>query len=545
MPGARKEPGARKDPAARTDSAARKDPTDAPGPGEPASPRRPPNILLITSDQQHWRTLGRVNPEIHTPHLDRLAAEGTAFDRAYTPNPTCTPTRASLITGTYPSQHGAWTLGTRLPEHVPTLGGHLAAAGYRTALVGKAHFQPLRGTPEHPSIEAYPLLQDLDFWRDFHGPYYGFDHVELARNHTSEAHVGQHYALWLEEEKGCRDWRRYFRPPTGTLGEDVAHSWPIPEELHYNTWIAERTGALLAEHQRSGPRSEQPFFCWASFLDPHPPYLVPAPWDTMYDPDALTIPTGTHGEHERNAPHFGLTQHPDPDFSPWQESGHLVHGLHSHLLPEEERRRLVATYYGMVSMLDAAVGSLLARLAQLGLDRDTIVVFTTDHGHFFGQHGLQAKGPFHYEDLLRVPFLVRWPGRVPAGRATDALHSLVDLAPTLLGLAGLEVPRAMTGVDQGAVWTGAARAARDHVLCEFHHEPTTVHLRTYVERRHKLTIYQDRTYGELFDLVDDPGETRNLWDDPDAATLRSELLLRYAWAEMAREALPMPRVAVA
>ena len=102
-----------------------------------------PNILLITSDQQHWNTLGFLNPEIKTPALDKLAHEGTVFSRAYCVNPTCTPTRATMITGKYPSQHGAWSLGTKLPESETTVGGLLTKAGYRTALVGKAHFQPL------------------------------------------------------------------------------------------------------------------------------------------------------------------------------------------------------------------------------------------------------------------------------------------------------------------------------------------------------------------------------------------------------------------
>ena len=115
-----------------------------------------PNILLITSDQQHWNTLGCLNPEIQTPHLDTLAEQGTLFNRAYCPNPTCTPTRASIITGKYPSQHGAWSLGTKLSEDEHTVGEDFTDAGYRTALVGKAHFQPLHGTEEFPSLESYP-----------------------------------------------------------------------------------------------------------------------------------------------------------------------------------------------------------------------------------------------------------------------------------------------------------------------------------------------------------------------------------------------------
>lgn len=168
-----------------------------------------PNLLLITSDQQHWSTLGVLNPKIKTPNLDRLAAMGTNFTRAYCPNPTCTPTRASLITGMYPSTHGAYTLGTKLDERVPTLGDHLRPHGYRSTLIGKAHFQPLRSTPDCESVESYPTLRDLGFWRRFnetHTPWYGFDRVELARNHADESHVGQHYAIWLEE-RGLTDWR--------------------------------------------------------------------------------------------------------------------------------------------------------------------------------------------------------------------------------------------------------------------------------------------------------------------------------------------------
>lgn len=157
------------------------------------------NILFITSDQHHYMCMGYNDPKIKTPNLDRLAKMGIIFDRGYCPNPTSTPTRASMITGKYASQHGAWSLGTKLSEKELTVGECFQKAGYRTALIGKAHFQPLEGSMEYPSCEAYPILQDLDFWRKFNGPFYGFEHIELCRNHTDEAHVGQHYAIWMEE----------------------------------------------------------------------------------------------------------------------------------------------------------------------------------------------------------------------------------------------------------------------------------------------------------------------------------------------------------
>ncbi|MDR6551110.1 sulfatase-like hydrolase/transferase [Paenibacillus qinlingensis] len=497
-----------------------------------------PNILLITSDQQHWNTIGAFNPELSTPNLDRLVNEGTTFTRAYCPNPTCTPTRSSIITGQYPSQHGAWTLGTKLLEDRHTVGEDFKKADYRTALVGKAHFQPLKGTEEYPSLESYPILQDLDFWKTFDQPFYGFDHVELARNHTNEAHVGQHYALWMEE-KGLTNWRDYFLAPTGTMDPNQLHHWDIPEEFHYNTWIAERTNALLEQYQQS----DEGFFLWSSFFDPHPDYLVPSPWDTMYDPEKLTIPTVTPGEHDKNPPHFRLTQEENPDFSHLKESGHGIHGYQSHSrLPESERKQLVATYYGMISCMDAHIGRILDRLEELGLAENTIVVFTTDHGHFFGQHGLQYKGGFHYEDLIKLPFIVRYPGHVPAGTTSNAIQSLVDLAPTFLSMAGLPIPCFMTGVDQSSVWTGQAERVRDHAICEFRHEKTTIHQKTYVNDRYKLTVYYNQTYGELFDLQEDPGEIRNLWDEPAFKELKADLLLAYIWAELGKEPVAMPRI---
>ncbi|MFW5802578.1 MAG: sulfatase [Verrucomicrobiota bacterium] len=495
-----------------------------------------PNILLLTSDQQHWATLGVLNPEIETPNLDRLAAQGALFTRAYCPNPTCTPTRASMITGQYPSQHGAYSLGTKLLEDRHTVGEDFQEGGYRTALVGKAHFQPLKGTAEFPSLEAYPTLQDLDFWRGFHGPFYGFEHVELARNHVDEGHVGQHYAIWMEE-KGLKDWRKHFCAPGGT-NEAQQHDWTIPEEYHYNTWIAERSCKLMEQYARDGDN----FLLWSSFFDPHPPYLVPEPWASMYDPAKLTVPQAVEGEHEDSPALTKITQEVDPDVSPWRQSGLALHGCHSHLHDRDELAKDIAVYYGMVSCMDKYIGVILDKLDELGLTDDTLVVFTTDHGHFFGQHGLVAKGPFHYEDMIKLPFIARWPGQIPAATTNDSLISLVDLPPTFLSACGLNVPYAMTGIDQTEVLRGNARPERDHVIVENRHDVDSVNVMTFVEERYKITVYCKESCGELYDLREDPGELRNLWNVPEFADLKQRLLLRFVQAEMAKAPVPMPRV---
>lgn len=513
------------------------------------------NILFITSDQQHWSAMGFLNPEVRTPNLDRLARRGMYFNRAYTVNPTCTPTRASWITGMYPSQHGAYSLGTKLMAHVPTVGDAFQEHGYRTGLVGKAHFQPLKTTAEYPSLEAYPVLQDMDFWRDFNGPFYGFERVELARNHTDEAHVGQHYGLWMES-KGYVNWRDYFHPipqayrvavDTQTESKHsprkVGEAWEIPEEIHYNTWIAERTNALMEDYAATGDR----FFLWASFFDPHPQYMVPEPYASMYDPAEVTVPEHTDGEFDDKPPYFALSQQENPDFSAYQtdEGSNVLHGARSHLASHDVKAQKIATMYGMMTMLDKYVGVILDKLDELGLAGDTLVVFTTDHGDFWGQHGLTAKAIHHYEDLLRVPMIVSLPGVVPEGVSSSALQSTVDLAPTFLSFAEIPIPRFMTGLDAAKVWTGEAESHRDHVIVENRHNPTTMNMKTYIDNRYKMTIHFNRSYGELYDLAADPGELKNLWDMPDAQDLKRDLLLKFLYADMAIEPMPMPRIAAA
>ena len=506
-------------------------------------PSKPPDILLITSDQQHHGTIGAVNDRIRTPALDRLCGEGTRFDRAYCPNPTCTPTRASIITGMMPSQHGAWSLGTKLFEDVPVVGDRFQQAGYYTALVGKAHFQPLASRGGMESLECQPTLGDLDFWRGFNGPWYGFEHIEVGRMHGYESHAGQHYALWMEEN-GLANWRDYFMssPPSSDPQKSqrlsASRTWALPEQFHYTRWTGERAIAQIEK----AAAEDRPFFIWSSFHDPHPPYVAPEPWAGMYAPDEMIPGRLTEGEHDKNPPHFAMTQEENPDFGRYFAPDTRLHGAYSHLRDPAELRKDIACYYGMISFMDQEIGRILAALDRLGRAGNTLVVFSSDHGHLLGAHGLIAKAIHHYEDLLRVPFIVRWPGKVPAGRSSDTIQNLVDLAPTFLTAAGLEVPLVMTGVNQLGTWCGG-EAGRTYSITENHHGTHKCHMRSYVDRRYKITVYRFGADGELFDLQEDPGEVNNLWHDPAAAELKLRLLHEFMQATLRDEQMRMPRVA--
>jgi len=459
----------------------------------------PPNILLITSDQQHYSTLGSVNPHIQTPAFDRLAREGTRFDRAYCNNPVCSPSRSTLITGQYPSWHGCWTIGVKLPEDVPTVGDVYQQHGYVTSLIGKAHFQPLASSPDEVSIECQPTLRDLEFWRNFRGPWYGFRHVETARMHADEYHAGGHYGLWMEEQ-GLTNWRDYFKHyPLRDDEKQRQHKWELPQEYHYSTWTADKTIDYMRQHHAE----RKPFFCWSSFHDPHPPYLVPEPWDTMYDPADMPIGQHADGEFDDKPPHFAMTRDPDADWSVYQETPFGNHGMSYQVQDETLLRKNMAVYYGMTSFMDQQIGRILDSLDDMGIADNTIVVFTSDHGHFLGQHGLIAKAVHMYEDLVRVPMLVRWPGHVPAGATSDALQGLIDLPTTFLAASGIDVPGQMQGVNQLDVWRGSADSARDDVIIEHRHQPTAVHMRSFVTSQYKITVYRDHEYGELYDFDND------------------------------------------
>src|SRR5699024_2336883 len=218
------------------------------------------------------------------------------------------------------------------------------------------------------------------------------------------------------------------------------------------------------------------------------------------DADALSDLEGDQSEHTKNPEHFQLTQEENPDMSSYEETGYMMHGMHSHVLDKETIKKNKALYYGMVSFTDKYIGKILDHLEELGIMENTLIVFTSDHGHLFGQHDMHYKGPFHYEDLLRVPFIVQYPGKVPAKTTSHAMQSLVDVAPTFLRCAGLDIPGRMTGVDQLDVWSHSKARERDTGIRVNANAPEPLNLRTYVGERYKITVYYNQTHGELFDL---------------------------------------------
>ena len=495
------------------------------------SVERPRNVLWILTDQQRHDAFGAAgNRVVRTPNIDRIAASGVRLSRSYCNNPVCMPSRASLHTGRYPRAHGSWANGVSLPEGERTLADALGGTDYRTALVGKAHLQSVKEPyePSHAvSIESMNRRngvpgEDVDrFWRSWTGPYYGFEWVQLALQHGDRTIGGGHYDLWVRETHPDQvDLLQRGRAVKNF--DNPLQTWHSPMRAEARLRAVDRRGfrvvpsTSIATNRSSSSQLPRParasLSARAVLADVRPGgHFATASEPGRARSDAAPLPQLLHGPSAGGRlPPSGLTG-PIPDA--------VLRDL-----TEMDLRQMMAAYYGLVSLTDAAIGLILDELDRLGLVEDTLVVFGSDHGELFGDHGLVFKGPYHYEGLVRIPTLLSAPGALPAGTVADGLASSVDIVPTILDLLEVPVPDGVQGTSLVASLTDSGAApARDWALVEFRENAHDFHAKTIVTARHKLTHYPGIPFGELFDLEDDPGEYENRWDDPAYSSLRAEL----------------------
>lgn len=487
--------------------------------------QHPFNVLLITTDQQRVDSLSCYGSSFtQTPHLDRLAEEGARFDRAYCANPVCTPARASIFSGQYLSKHGAWNVGMNVPQDLHLLSHHLGAAGYTTHYIGKAHFQAFGARPE----QTYEAIHDWEtHYPAFHGPYYGFERVELALGHTLYGIAG-HYGAWVRSHISESEVNAF--KSARRLGEHNfegnAWDWHLPTALHNSTWTAERAVDFLKNHD-----PDQPFFLSLGFQDPHHPHCLPMDFTRRVDPALVPLPRYTEGELDDKPPHFNLARQGKLEGSLYRGEYPVAGqggGANFELVEEAEARLGRAYYYSMVRLIDQQMGRVLNCLDEQGLSANTLVIFTTDHGELLGDHGLWMKGPFHYEELVRIPLLMRLPGVIPSGIHIQGLASQVDLAPTVLAILGKHLPSLSPlpeadGVDLLPVLTGTKPTVQEAVIVECVDDPHGLRLKTVITAGEKMTVYHNQPFGEYYDLKADPGELLNRWSDPAYAPQRQRL----------------------
>jgi arylsulfatase A-like enzyme len=507
-----------------------------------------PNFLFIITDQHRADHLGCYgNRIVRTPNIDGLAARGTRFERFYTATPICMPNRATFMTGRMPSLHGSRHNGIPLSLTATTFVDIMRAAGYDTALVGKCHLQsisatvPTIGMPESDpnKTRAPEHLREADrtwlshgrydqelrsTWRrdaDFELslPYYGFSHVELAVGHGDE--VTGHYERWLNARCGDGDSLRGRQNQLPGNHYIAPQAWRtrIPEGLYPSSYVAERTIAYLEQH---AAEEASPFFVQCSFPDPHHPFTPPGKYWDMYDPAEIPLP-----------PSFNSGEHPLPPhlqqlYVEREQAQANRDGQRTFAVTDRETREAIALTYGMITMIDDAIGRILQRLSALRLLENTIVIFNADHGDFMGDHQLLLKGALHYQGLVRMPFIWSDPRAKNSGTSNSGLCGTIDLARTILDRAGLEGHNGMQGVSLLNAISGG-ETGHDAMVIEEHQRRGYMGLkdnfraRSLITREHRLTLYEGVNWGELYDLNEDQAEIRNLWDDPRAANKRHQL----------------------
>jgi arylsulfatase len=437
---------------------------------------RPPNVLFILSDQHNAKCLGIAgHPDVQTPNLDRLAGEGVRFTNCITQNPICTPSRVSFLSGQYVHNHGYYGLSGPTPR-LPSLPGPFREAGYRTAAIGKIHCP--------------------DNW------------IEPVSDRFLEAYYGQRsdYAKYLTEvglladrdDEVLQEWRDMGG---GGQGLDARVS-RLPFEHCVEAWAARASIRFIDEC------GEGPFFLHCSLPRPHECYTPSEPFWSMYDESAIRLPPNADYDMSAKPPHFAQVRR-------WQEAPGARMWIFEPKTYEAGRRRVLCGYLGCVSQVDAAVGMLLDHLDQRGLAENTIVIYSSDHGDFAGEHGIIEKAPGICADAItRIPSLWRWPGRFAEGHTCDQLVESVDLAPTVLALAGLpEMPTA-DGRDLSGLLAGACDPIREVAVTE---NPWSKSLRTQRWRyvHYPEGLFPGKDVGELYDLESDPWEMENLYDRPE------------------------------
>ncbi len=497
---------------------------------------RRPNVLLIVTDQHRPDHLGfGGNPIIQTPVLDSLAARSMRFNNAFVANPLCQPNRCSMLTMRYPSVHGTRHNGIALDWDANTFVRRLRSVGYRTGLVGKGHFQNFELFPdiarkqfdfsldEQARLTGLPGTNKWDSYESiernlvehvvFPDDYYGFNHVEILSNHGDK--VTGHYVDWLRR-KG-HDWHEIAGLKNA---EWVLEEWgevrkpKAPPELYPTAFVAERS----ADWIESRAVDTEPWFLQCSFPDPHHPFTPPGHYADMYDPADMVLPSTFNDPHQQSAAHIQRIV---------AGRGQLNDTPMLQAPDENQLRHAMAFEFGAISMIDDSVAQVLGALERSGQADDTIVVFTSDHGDMFGDHGLILKMFTHYDGVLRVPFTISGPGIQPG--ATDSLCNTLDLGETVLDLCNVDSYFGSQGLSLRPIIDDPTTELRHELLIEEDQIRDGINagvqprMRTLVTKNARITRYQNVDRHDLYDRANDPNELENRWNDAASIELRQEM----------------------
>ncbi len=448
---------------------------------------RMPNVLWICADQQRFDTIaGLNNPHARTPNLQKLMGESVTFTHAFVQNPVCSPSRASFLTGRYPHTTALRANGQRIRDDERLITRILADQGYACGLSGKLHLSPCAGGRNEDRIDdGYQV-----FW--------------WSHDLTDQWPGKNMWRVWLED-RGVK----WPQPPANS------EPWGVPIDPAYTqtAWCSEMAIQFIRQQ-----RSFNPWLMSVNIFQPHHPFWPTQDYLSHYEPDKMPAPRYQEGELD-SKPVFQRIDH---------QAGYAGTALSFTKTDALTHRKITGAYYAMIEQVDTEVGRMMKTLEDTGQADNTIVIYMSDHGEMLGDHGIYLKGPYFYDCMIRVPLMIRWPGRYKAGLRSDALVEMVDLVPTLLEAAGIPVHAGVQGRSLTPVLTGQTTTHRDSIYSEhfdssFLYEPPPMGACIRTER-YKLTYFQNLPAAELYDLQKDPGEVENLWASPGAKGVRQEMM---------------------
>jgi arylsulfatase A-like enzyme len=487
------------------------------------------NVLWIMADQLRWDYLSCYgHPHLDTPHLDGLAARGVRFNKAYVQSPICGPSRMSFYTGRYVRSHGATWNGFPLRVGEPTLGDHLREIGAECVLVGKTHMIPDTEGMKRLGIEPESMI-------GVHTAECGFTPFERDDGMHPEGYydINPNYDQYLRDQGlgGDNPWEEWANSAededgsllSGWLMENSNKPARVPEE-HSETPYMTTRGIEFMEQA-----GDKPWLCHLSYIKPHWPYIVPPPYHDMYGPDDVIAPVRSNAER--------MTDH--PVYRAWQN-----HRVCKAFSRDEVRERVIPAYMGLIKQLDDQMGRLFAYLEESGRMDDTMIVMSSDHGDYLGDHWLGEKDLFH-DASARIPLIIYDPREeadATRGTTSDALVEGIDLAPTFLELMGGEAkPHILEGRSLAPIIEGRQTEWRKYAISEYDY--ATRQSRTELEidqaDARLLMIFDGRwkyILAEgfrplLFDLESDPDELVDLGAEPEHEAVRTELHeALFAWA---------------
>lgn len=447
-----------------------------------------PNILMVQSDQHRWDCVSvNGHPLLRTPNLKWLASEGMNFTHAFCPIPLCVPVRNSLLNGQWPTEHLCIAnYDTEAPrparENLPTHSRLLHDAGYWLGYVGKWHVHQ-RKTP--PAFGFNEYVPEGDYWK------------------------------W-RAAKGLKP-----RPRTNTwFGEPDPHIGPQESKL---AWGADQTIRML----EGCAKTKQSFCIRWDPSEPHLPNVVSEPYCSMYPPEEIE-PWPSFPDPLKGKPYIQAQQRRTWKVETWTW---------------KEWSPVVGRYLGEISLLDAQIGRVLKALDRLGLAEDTLVIYTTDHGDMCGGHGMIDKHFIMYDDVVRVPMIMRWPGKIRPASVCDAFVAhAIDLAGTFCEIAGVEVPGTFRGKSLLGLMTGKARdLGRQDIFSTYHGNQFGLYSQRMVRDRRWKYVWNATAQDELYDLRSDPGEIHNLATDKGCKDELKRLRARLvAWMEASHDRLLNP-----